>query len=137
MRGPKSARCPAITYGPQSDARLRADVAQGEAVPPLEWSRELGEVLGYALGEGYVRRSVTADALGIAADEADEELAAVLQDRIHQWFSVNESAKDTSSVCRNCDQRGSVQMAQQTKARAVFGLRPLPKALPRMCSSCC
>src|SRR5260221_5831864 len=57
---------PEIAYGVRSDSRLRAKIARGEATPPTEWSAELGEVVGYVLGDGYVRRGDTADIVGIA-----------------------------------------------------------------------
>ena len=34
--------------------QLRARIARGEARPPREWSRELGEVLGWLIGDGWM-----------------------------------------------------------------------------------
>ena len=43
----------------EAQVRLRAKIARGEIEPPTEWSTELGELLGYIIGDGYVRRSDT------------------------------------------------------------------------------
>jgi ribonucleoside-diphosphate reductase alpha chain len=89
---------PPIVYGAQSEARLRAKVARGEARPPAEWSAELGEVLGevlgYVLGDGYVRRSDTADVVGIAVAVADERIVASLRERFGKWFGVEGSVTE-------------------------------------------
>jgi len=45
-------------------------------------------VLGYVLGDGYVRRSVTADVLGIAVDAADGNIADTLRARFARWYGV-------------------------------------------------
>ncbi|HEX9056577.1 MAG TPA: ribonucleotide reductase N-terminal alpha domain-containing protein [Ktedonobacterales bacterium] len=79
---------PAVAYGVRSDARMRAKVARGEADPPTEWSTELGEVVGYVLGDGYVRRSDTCDVAGLAVDAQDTEIVELLQGRLRRWFGV-------------------------------------------------
>lgn len=79
---------PAVTLGIQSESRLKAKIAGGEASPPLEWSQELGEVLGYVVGDGYVRCSTTTDVVGIAIDSIDSALKDLLQERLSQWFGV-------------------------------------------------
>jgi ribonucleoside-diphosphate reductase alpha chain len=79
---------PQVAYGVQSEARMRAKIARGEIHPPVEWSAELGEVLGYALGDGHVRRSVTSDVLGFAVASQDVALADSLTERINQWFGA-------------------------------------------------
>ena len=79
---------PSIAYGICSEARMRAKIARGEAQPPTEWSEELGEVVGYVLGDGYVRRSDTCDVVGIAVHADDDGIAAVLQERFRNWFGV-------------------------------------------------
>ncbi|HEX9069406.1 MAG TPA: LAGLIDADG family homing endonuclease, partial [Ktedonobacterales bacterium] len=80
---------PEITYGVRSESRLRAKIARGEAAPPTEWSAELGEVLGYALGDGYVRRGDTADILGLAIATDDRAITSTLRDRFRTWFGVD------------------------------------------------
>jgi ribonucleoside-diphosphate reductase alpha chain len=79
---------PPIVYGPQSTLRLRARIARGEAAPPTEWSAELGEVFGYILGDGYIRRNTTSDVLGIAVSEQDSAIADLLQSRLGAWFGT-------------------------------------------------
>jgi ribonucleoside-diphosphate reductase alpha chain len=85
---PTERALPPISYGEQSQARLRTNVARGEVQPPAEWSAELGEVLGYVLGDGYVRRSDTADVVGIAVGEADRSIADTLRSRFARWFGA-------------------------------------------------
>jgi ribonucleoside-diphosphate reductase alpha chain len=79
---------PPMTYGERSEARLRAKTARGDAQPPAEWSKELGEVVGYVLGDGYVCRSDTCDVVGIAVDAQDTAIVAALRERFHRWFGV-------------------------------------------------
>ena len=79
---------PPVTYGMRSESRLRAKMARSEAEPPTEWTEKLGEVVGYVLGDGYVRRGKTADIVGIAVSAEDEELAAELQTRFARWFGA-------------------------------------------------
>ncbi len=80
---------PPIAYGVRSESRLRAKIARGEATPPTEWTTELGEVVGYVLGDGYVRRGKTADIVGIAVAADDEALATELQARFTRWFGAS------------------------------------------------
>ncbi|MEO7000851.1 MAG: ribonucleotide reductase N-terminal alpha domain-containing protein [Ktedonobacterales bacterium] len=79
---------PTFAYGQRSQARLDAKVARGEAQPPTEWSAELGEVVGYVLGDGYVRREETTDLVGMAVDAQDVALADTLQARIQRWYGA-------------------------------------------------
>ena len=79
---------PQITYGVRSAARLRAKSARGEASPPTEWTQALGEVLGYVLGDGYVRQGDTAEIVGIAVDAQDSQIADAIQERFATWFAV-------------------------------------------------
>jgi ribonucleoside-diphosphate reductase alpha chain len=81
-------KLPTIAYGERSASRLRAKVARGEIEPLTEWSAELGEVVGYILGDGYVRRSDTCDVVGVAVDERDEAIVLALQERFKKWFGV-------------------------------------------------
>ncbi|HKW23634.1 MAG TPA: LAGLIDADG family homing endonuclease, partial [Ktedonobacterales bacterium] len=79
---------PPVAYGVRSESRMRAKIARGEAEPPTEWTEELGEVVGYVLGDGYVRRGDTADIVGIAVAAADEAIATELQRRFARWFGA-------------------------------------------------
>jgi ribonucleoside-diphosphate reductase alpha chain len=79
---------PNIAYGTRSESRLRAKIARGEAAPPAEWTAELGEVLGYVVGDGYVRRGDTADIIGIAVAAEDEAIASSLRSSFARWFGA-------------------------------------------------
>ena len=85
---PTERQLPPITYGERSASRLRAKIARGELQPLTEWSAELGEVVGYIVGDGYVRQSDTSDVVGIAIDEKDEAIASSIQVRLNTWFKV-------------------------------------------------
>ncbi|HET8908421.1 MAG TPA: LAGLIDADG family homing endonuclease [Ktedonobacterales bacterium] len=79
---------PDVAYGTRSESRLRAKIARGEAAPPTEWTEELGEVLGYVVGDGYVRRGETADIVGIAVAADDEAIASALRSSFARWFGA-------------------------------------------------
>jgi ribonucleotide reductase alpha subunit len=81
-------KLPAIAYGERSASRLRAKMVRGEIELLTEWSTELGEVVGYIVGDGYVRRSVNSDVVGIAVDAKDHDLATLLHQRISKWFGI-------------------------------------------------
>jgi ribonucleoside-diphosphate reductase alpha chain len=79
---------PPIAYGERNLTRMRAKIERGEAQPPTEWSRELGEIVGLVIGDGYVRRSVTGDVVGLAIDTQDGAIADTLQRRFAAWFGA-------------------------------------------------
>ncbi len=79
---------PEVVYGLRSESRLKAKIARGEVNPPTEWSQELGEVLGYVLGDGYVRRSDTCDVVGVAISLDDTDIKDAIQQRFKTWFGV-------------------------------------------------
>lgn len=79
---------PQVAYGVRSEARLKTKIARGEAQPPTVWTVALGETLGYALGDGHVRRDDTSDILGFAVAQSDEALADTLTARIAEWFGA-------------------------------------------------
>jgi ribonucleoside-diphosphate reductase alpha chain len=91
---PAERTLPEVAYGVRSEARLRAKIACGEAQPPAEWSVELGETLGYIIGDGYVRHGDTADIVGIAVAEQDRPLAEALQQRFTHWFGARGNITD-------------------------------------------
>jgi ribonucleoside-diphosphate reductase alpha chain len=84
----KERALPKIVYGERSASRLRVKVARGEIELPTEWSAELGEVMGYVLGDGYVRREGASDIVGIAVAEEDQEIAQQLQERFNRWLGA-------------------------------------------------
>lgn len=80
---------PLIQYGEKGTANLRAKIARGEAQPPMVWSQELGEILGYVVGDGWVRQDGTSLVLGLAISEQDvTDVAEVIQARLRQWFGA-------------------------------------------------
>ncbi|HEV2461351.1 MAG TPA: ribonucleotide reductase N-terminal alpha domain-containing protein, partial [Ktedonobacterales bacterium] len=87
-------KLPEFAYGVRSESRLRAKIARGEAEPPTEWSSDLGELVGYVLGDGYVRHSDTCDVVGIAVDTADSTIANTIVERFRRWFGMAVNAVD-------------------------------------------
>lgn len=79
---------PPIDYGKCGTTRLVNKSQRGEASPPTEWSMELGEVFGYIVGDGYIRRHGTAEDLGMAVDARDADVAATIQARMQSWFGL-------------------------------------------------
>ena len=82
---------PPVTYGMRSNERLEAWKRDGKITPPQEWSLELGEVVGYIVGDGYVRfepRLNNQHVLGIAVSFQDAELLDTLCERLHGWFGI-------------------------------------------------
>ncbi len=78
-------------YGVRSGIRLDAWEREGKVAPPREWSRELGEVLGYILGGGYVRFEPHLNnqhVLGVAVSLRDAEILQLLRERLRAWFGV-------------------------------------------------
>ncbi|HEY7126011.1 MAG TPA: LAGLIDADG family homing endonuclease [Ktedonobacterales bacterium] len=84
----KERTLPKIIYGERSASRLRVKMARGEIELPTEWSAELGEMMGYVLGDGYVRREGASDIVGIAVAQEDQGIADQLQERFNRWFGA-------------------------------------------------
>ena len=117
---------PPIQYGERSQARLRAKIERCEAHPPSEWSQELGEVIGYIVGDGYIRRSDTADVAGFAIDARDADIAGTLRDRFLTWFGA------AGSVTHR---QGHLQMAYEGAAATFLkelGVMAVPAHEKRM-----
>ena len=68
--------------------RMRGRIERGEAAPPRTWSRELGQVLGWLTGDGYLYRDQGKPRVGFVfgCDEAD--VLPVIRERIRRWFGV-------------------------------------------------
>src|SRR5262249_19350905 len=84
-------KLPECTYRVRSSMRLAAWERDGKVAPPREWSFELGEVLGYILGDGYVRfepRLNNQHVLGIAVSLQDADILQHLREHIRSWFGV-------------------------------------------------
>jgi ribonucleoside-diphosphate reductase alpha chain len=74
--------------------KLRARVQRGEAELPTRWSRELGQLLGWVVADGWVTqdlapgRSVPTYSVGLLFGDADQELEAEFTDRITRWTGM-------------------------------------------------
>ncbi len=81
---------PSITLGERSEARMRYRTANGTIHMPTEWSEELGEVVGYIIGDGWVRyeAGIEQDVLGMAIDAQDKDLADTMRQRLINWFGI-------------------------------------------------
>lgn len=79
--------------------KLRARIERGEANPPKKWSRELGELLGWAVGDGWVSsetpegRSVPNHTVGLMfGDEEKRCLAPKFQALLKAWLGMEGTA---------------------------------------------
>ncbi len=68
--------------------------ARALGAPLTEWSEELGEVLGYVVGNGYVRHGASADSLRIAVARTDVALKETLCARIAGWFGAQGTIRE-------------------------------------------
>jgi ribonucleoside-diphosphate reductase alpha chain len=74
--------------------KLAARVARGEAELPREWSRELGQVLGWVVGDGWVSRelpegrTVPTYTVGLLFGDAEREMEAEFRERIRRWIGI-------------------------------------------------
>ncbi|MDP2958458.1 MAG: ribonucleotide reductase N-terminal alpha domain-containing protein [Longimicrobiales bacterium] len=74
--------------------KLAARVARGEAELPREWSRELGQLLGWVVADGWVTedlpegRSVPNYTVGLLFGDAERELEPVFRERIRRWTGM-------------------------------------------------
>jgi ribonucleoside-diphosphate reductase alpha chain len=73
-------------FGLRGAIRQAAWEKAGKIAPPKTWSAELGEVLGYAVGDGYLRHNGEMRVLGLAISEQDADLAELVQAHILRWF---------------------------------------------------
>lgn len=69
--------------------RMRVRIERGEADPPRTWSRELGQVLGWLTGDGYVYRDQGKPRLGFVFGRDEADLLPVIRERIRRWFGVS------------------------------------------------
>jgi ribonucleoside-diphosphate reductase alpha chain len=78
-------------FGGRGAIRQAACSRRGTITTPTEWSAALGEVLGYALGDGYVRHNGEIQVLGLAIAVQDVSLADTIRERIAGWFGYTSS----------------------------------------------
>ncbi len=82
---------PAIPYTERSRIRLEAWERDGKVAPPREWTTELGEVVGYILGDGYIRFEPKLNnqyVLGVAVSLQDPDIMEMLHQRLRAWFGI-------------------------------------------------
>ncbi|AFZ67452.1 intein-containing adenosylcobalamin-dependent ribonucleoside-diphosphate reductase [Deinococcus peraridilitoris] len=70
----------------------RKDVRAKFADVPQRWSKELGQILGLIIGDGYVR----ADGIGISFSYSDYEELSPLVEQFRGWFKGNTQQHDAS-----------------------------------------
>lgn len=110
---------PSVKHGAVSAARLRGKIRRGEAEPPTEWSEDLGEVFGYLLGDGWIRRDKTADVLGVAIDGQDESVTDIIRERLQRWFGAPGCA---------AERQGHLQLTYKGTPATFFEALGLTKA---------
>ena len=81
--------------------KLRGRVQRGEANPPTEWSRELGEILGWVTGDGWMSeetprgRTVPNRTVGmIFGTEEKKLLAPRFQQNLSEWLGMRGNASE-------------------------------------------
>ncbi|HVC79258.1 MAG TPA: LAGLIDADG family homing endonuclease [Chloroflexota bacterium] len=78
-------------FGMRGATRQAAWERDGRIAPPRAWSRELGEVLGYLAGDGYLRYDGRMQVVGMAVSDNDHALADLIQERLKGWFGYQGS----------------------------------------------
>jgi ribonucleoside-diphosphate reductase alpha chain len=78
----------------QPDNKFAARVARREAEPPTEWSKELGQLLGWVVADGWVTedlpegRHIPNYTVGLLFGGDEKELAPEFQERIRRWTGM-------------------------------------------------
>jgi ribonucleoside-diphosphate reductase alpha chain len=78
----------------EPEDKLRARVERGEAELPTRWSRELGQLLGWVVADGWVTedlapgRNVPTYSVGLLFGDAERELEAEFSERITRWTGM-------------------------------------------------
>lgn len=90
--GPWSTDCSLPPFRPRD--RFAARVARGEAELPTEWSKELGQLLGWVVADGWVTedlpegRNVPNYAVGLLFGGDERELEPGFRERIRRWTGM-------------------------------------------------
>jgi ribonucleoside-diphosphate reductase alpha chain len=78
----------------EPEDKLAARVRRGEARLPKEWSRELGQLLGWVVADGWVTqdlpegRTVPTYSVGLLFGDAERELEPAFRERILEWTGM-------------------------------------------------
>ncbi len=87
--------------------KFAARIARGEAELPREWSRELGQLLGWVVADGWVSehlsegRTVPNYKVGLLFGGDERDLAPVFEERIRRW---------TGTTGNHTDRPGRIQL---------------------------
>jgi ribonucleoside-diphosphate reductase alpha chain len=74
--------------------KFAARIRRGEADLPREWSTELGQLLGWVVGDGWVTedlpegRNVPTYTVGLLFGDAERELEPAFRERIRRWSGL-------------------------------------------------
>ena len=80
--------------------KLAARITRGEAELPREWSRELGQVLGWIVADGWVAqkllpgRNVPTYTVGLLFGGEERDLAPLFCERIRRWVGTRGNRTD-------------------------------------------
>jgi ribonucleoside-diphosphate reductase alpha chain len=75
--------------------KFRARVERGEATPPRQWSRELGQLLGWVVGDGWTSeetpegRTVPNYTVGLIFGGDEQPLASEFRARLRHWTGLD------------------------------------------------
>jgi len=79
---------PTINMGSNSQSRLNNKIAKGLANPPVKWSKELGQMVGLIIGDGFIRYANNGSTLGISISDQDFEIKEFVLTNMEKWFGV-------------------------------------------------
>lgn len=86
----------------QPNNKLAARIERGEATLPTEWSRELGQLLGWVVADGWVTaeldegRHVPNFSVGLSFGGNERDLAPTFQERIKRWTGLEGNATESA-----------------------------------------
>jgi len=73
---------------PAVRGRLEARIRRGEAAPPSQWSKELGQIIGWLVGDGYTYDDNGKPVLTLLFGPAERELMPTFRGLLKAWFGV-------------------------------------------------
>jgi ribonucleoside-diphosphate reductase alpha chain len=115
--------------------KLRARVERGEADLPTCWSRELGQVLGWIVADGWVTRelapgrNVPTYSVGLVFGEAERELEAEFADRITRWTGMRGNRTERAGRVQLIYRSGLYHFLRSLGLHGPGEAKRVPKAL--------
>jgi ribonucleoside-diphosphate reductase alpha chain len=94
----EEAALPPIAYSGNGASRLRNRAADGTAMPPTTWSREVGHLLGWLSGDGYVYRHGDHGRVNLLFGRDEGELLPYFRGLLRGWFGVDGVANTRHST---------------------------------------